>query len=91
MSISKQVRNKSLKKVKPEFNAQEIQVINCIKSGMDNCWAIQADTNMLITSVRRCLTNLDKRDVIFSIGQTYNAPTDSHVTRYKLIDAGLKV
>ena len=85
MKLTEQIRNESFKKSKPDFNKQELEIIHCIESGLTNAWQIENATNMLITSIRRALTNLDKRKVIQPIGKKYYTATKRTVTVYELV------
>lgn len=93
---TKQVRRKSYRQSQPSFNAQEQRVIECVKSGVDNAWAIAERERMIITSVRRALTNLsqekigrkkNRKRMLEAFDTIYYAPTDRRISRYKLINA----
>jgi transcription initiation factor IIE alpha subunit len=84
MKLTEQIRNESFKISKPDFNKQELEIIHCIESGLTNAWQIENATNMLITSIRRALTNLDKRNIIEPVGKFYFKPTQRKVTTYRI-------
>lgn len=95
MSLTRRVRKQSYAQSEPSFNAQEMRVINCVKSGRDNAWAIQADTGMLITSIRRALTNLsaeklkgkeNKKRVLEAFDTTEHKPTNRNISKYRVLN-----
>jgi len=85
MKLTEQIRNESFKKSKPDFNKQELEIIELIKQGFNDCWKINGQVNILITSIRRALTGLDKRKVIQPIGKKYYTATKRTVTVYELV------
>lgn len=53
--------------------------------GLKDAWSISNHTGELITSVRRCLTDLCKANEIEESGSVYNEQTKRTVTTYKVI------
>lgn len=84
MNYSTQTRYQSYIESKPKFKDQNEQVIDCIKIGLVDAWSIEANTNMLITSIRRSLTNLCKQGIIEESGTTFHKATNRSVTTYKI-------
>ena len=80
-------RNKidSYHESKQKFTDQEQQVLIQLNFGISDAWSISKQTGMLITSVRRCLTDLSDAGQITENGTVYNADTNRNVTAYKVI------
>lgn len=53
--------------------------------GISDAWSISKRTGMLITSVRRCLTDLSDAGQITENGTVYNEETNRNVTSYKVL------
>ena len=70
---------------KPKFTEQEQQVMIQLNFGISDAWSISKKTGMLITSVRRCLTDLSDAGQITENGTVYNEETNRNVTSYKVI------
>jgi len=86
MDIAKQTRNKSYAETRPHFNNQETQILIQINLGKKDAWSIAAATGIMITSVRRGLTDLCGKNIICDNGDTFNWETGRNVTTYKIID-----
>lgn len=85
MSITKEVRKESYEKSKPKFSSQERHILNCIKGGYTTAWEIHSNSfNMLITSIRRALSDLVKDDVIDVIGKRHHKATNRDESVYKI-------
>lgn len=78
-------RRESFIKSKPRFTEQEHQVMLQLNMGICDAWSIANKTGMLITSVRRCLTDLVSKAAIAEIGITFNAETQRNVTTYRTL------
>lgn len=87
--ITAQTRYESYLKSKPDFSNQNEQILDCIAIGLVDAWSISYNTNMLITSVRRALTNLCKDGIIEESGTTYHAGTNRNVTTFKIKESQL--
>ena len=90
-NIAEKNRKESYDKSKEQFSEQERYVLKCLALGYDHAWSIQEasrinphEKTMLITRVRRCLTNLVDKDVIYECGTVFYSPTERNVTRYKI-------
>ena len=90
MSISKKNKADSYSESRPKFTEQEQQVLIQLNFGISDAWSISKATGMLITSVRRCLTDLSDAGQITEIGTVYNAETNRNVTAYKVIHESKK-
>jgi len=79
-------RNKidSFNESKPKFTEQEQQVLIQLNCGISDAWSISKRTGMLITSVRRCLTDLSNAGQIAENGTVYNEETNRNVTAYRV-------
>ncbi len=84
MNYSTQTRYESYIESRPKFKDQNEQVIDCINIGLVDAWSISVNTNMLITSVRRALTNMRNDGLIEETGTTYHKGTNRNVTTYKI-------
>ena len=93
MNLAEQIRNESLKLSKDDFSEQERRVLACIRIGMDvgykklrHAWGIRdaLSYGMLITSVRRALSNLKADGEIEVDGTIHYDPTDRNVSLYKI-------
>lgn len=82
MSIAKNVRRKSLEESKPFFNNGEMIVLRHINMGYRDAWSISKKSGMLITSVRRALTDLHQGGAIVETATKYNEETQRSVTTY---------
>ncbi len=84
-------RSESFAKSKPRFTEQENQVILQLNMGIRDAWSIANKTGMLITSVRRCLTDLVSKGAIIESGTIFNTNTQRNVTAYsrKITEMGL--
>ena len=80
-------RNKidSYHESKQKFTDQEQTVLIQLNFGISDAWSISKRTGMLITSVRRCLTDLSDAGEITENGTVYNEETKRNVTAYKVI------
>jgi len=78
-------RRESYTKTKPRFTAQEEEVLRQLNMGINDAWSISNKTHMLITSVRRALTDLTTKGVVMESGTTFNAETNRNVTTYKVL------
>lgn len=85
MKITKQNKFDSYNESKPKFTEQEQQVMIQLNFGFTDAWSISKRTGMLITSVRRCLTDLSDAGEITENGTVYNEETKRNVTAYKVI------
>lgn len=85
MNLASQTRYESYLASRPKFETQEEQVLDAITNGLVDAWSISSVTGMLITSVRRALTNLKKDGKIVESGTTYHKGTERNVTIYKVI------
>jgi len=98
MSIQTEVRRESYEKAKPNFNEQERLVLECLVTGPQTAWEIRKmlmwvkQKEMLITSIRRTLTDLSKPDkkrgrgvIIEAIGKREGLPNGPKVTTYQII------
>lgn len=85
MKTAKQNKIDSYHESKPKFTEQEQQVLIQLNFGISDAWSISKATGMLITSVRRCLTDLSDAGQITENGTVYNAETNRNVTAYKVI------
>ena len=86
--IARHNRKESYDLSKPEFSEQEQIVMDHLAMGVNHAWLISKRTGLLITSVRRCLTNLyDKGEgVIKETGTVFNDDTKRNVTTYAIKD-----
>jgi len=75
---------------KQKFTEQEQQVLIQLNFGISDAWSISKQTGMLITSVRRCLTDLSDAGQITENGTVYNQETNRNVTSYKVIHESKK-
>lgn len=91
MSYAKQNRYSSYLQSESNFNNQESKVIDCLQSGINDAWSISSKTGMLITSVRRCLTDLKDRNEIQECGTMHNIFTNRNVTTYKIVSKQLSL
>lgn len=78
-------RRESFQKSKPKFTEQEHQVLMQLNMGLNDAWSISNKTGMLITSVRRSLTDLVSKGAIAEIGTTFNPETQRNVTTYRTL------
>ena len=85
MTTARKNKSDSYHESKPKFTEQEQQVIIQLNFGISDAWSISKQTGMLITSVRRCLTDLCSAGQITENGTVYNADTNRNVTAYKVI------
>lgn len=76
-------RNDSYSEAKYQFSQQEEEIMRQINMGYTDAWSISNKTGMLITSVRRALTNMTDSGILEESGSTYNAETNRNVTTYK--------
>lgn len=90
MKTAKQNKIDSYHESKPKFTEQEQQVLIQLNFGISDAWSISKQTGMLITSVRRCLTDLSDAGQIAENGTVYNAETNRNVTSYKVIHESKK-
>ena len=86
MEITKQNRDESFAETRPHFNKQETEILVQLNLGKTDAWSIASATGMLITSVRRALTDLCGKNIISESGNTFNWETGRNVTTYKIID-----
>ncbi len=86
MDIAKQTRNESLAETRPHFNKQESEILIQLNLGKTDAWSIASATGIMITSVRRALTDLCGKDIICEKGNIFNWQTGRNVTTYKIID-----
>lgn len=84
MNIARKNKTDSFHESKPMFTDQEQQVLVNINLGISDAWSIHKRTGMLITSVRRCLTDMAQRGEICENGTVYNEETKRYVTKYKI-------
>lgn len=82
MSIAKNVRRKSLEESKPFFNNGEMIVLRHINMGYRDAWSISKKSGLLITSVRRALTDMHQRGAIVETATKFNEETQRSVTTY---------
>lgn len=82
MSIAKNARRKSLEESKPFFNNGEMIVLRYINMGYRDAWSISKKSGMLITSVRRALTDLHQGGAIVETATKFNEETQRSVTTY---------
>ena len=85
MTTAKRNKADSYYESKPKFTEQEQQVLIQLNFGISDAWNISKTTGMLITSVRRCLTDLSDAGQITENGTVYNEETNRNVTSYKVI------
>ena len=85
MTTARKNKIDSYHESKPKFTEQEQQVLIQLNFGISDAWSISKTTGMLITSVRRCLTDLSDAGQITENGTVYNADTNRNVTAYKVI------
>lgn len=85
MKITKQNKLDSYNESKPKFTDQEQRVLIQLNFGISDAWSISKRTGMLITSVRRCLTDLSDAGQITENGTVYNEETNRNVTSYKVL------
>lgn len=78
-------RRESFVQTRPTFTEQEQQVMIQINMGVTDAWSISYKTGMLTTSVRRCLTDLVKKNAITENGTVYHAETNRNVTAYRTL------
>jgi hypothetical protein len=83
--IAQQNRINSFIESEPNFTPQERKVLICLNMGLTDAWSISNHTGELITSVRRCLTDLQQAGYIEETGSVYNEFTKRNVTTYKVI------
>lgn len=86
MTRSRQHRRESYQKTKPRFTEQENSVLLQLNMGLNDAWSISNKTGMLITSVRRSLTDLVTKGAIAEIGTTFNPDTQRNVTTYRTLN-----
>lgn len=84
MQTTKQIRKDSYEKSKENFSVQEREILHQIKCGRCDAWSISAHINMLITSVRRALNSLVKKNAIEVSGSAWNIGTERSVSKYKI-------
>ena len=82
MSIAKQNRLNSYYESESNFTPQEIKVMQCLEMGINDAWSISKHKNILITSVRRALTDLCNSKDIYESGTKFNEETQRTVTTY---------
>ena len=85
MTTAKRNKADSYHESKPKFTEQEQQVLIQLNFGISDAWSISKQTGMLITSVRRCLTDLSDAGQIAENGTVYNEETKRNVTAYKVL------
>lgn len=85
MNTSKKNKIDSFHESKMKFTEQEQQVLIQLNLGISDAWSIHKRTGMLITSVRRCLTDLSNAGQIAENGTVYNEETNRNVTAYKVL------
>ncbi len=85
MSIAKKNKRDSYDESKPKFTDQEQQVLIQLNFGFSDAWTIHRRTGMMITSVRRCLTDLCSAGVIAENKTVYNEDTKRNVTAYRVL------
>jgi hypothetical protein len=81
-TIAKQNRKSSFDNSVEYFGKQETEVLQCLEMGINDAWSIAAHKNLLITSVRRALTDLCQADYIYESGTKFNEETQRTVTTY---------
>lgn len=79
-------RRDSYNQTKPRFTEQEQQVLIQLNFGVTDAWSIHLRTGILCTSVRRCLTDLVKKNAIIETGTTHHAETNRNVTTYRTLN-----
>lgn len=84
-------RNESYHKSLDDFPGQDEIVLTCIRRGFNHAWGIAIQMNMLITSVRRSLTNLKNKGIICESGTVYYPQTKRNVTTYKIQQTQIKL
>jgi len=85
--VPTQVRKESYEKSKPKFSKQEQLILERIRIGQHTAWDIQSTSGMLITSVRRALNSLYKKDAIEVFGKVWHEETQRKTTYYRIKDA----
>jgi len=85
MNPARKNKTDSYHESKPKFTEQEQTVLIQLNFGISDAWSISKRTGMLITSVRRCLTDLSDAGEITENGTVYNEETKRNVTAYKVI------
>lgn len=85
MNTARKNKSDSYYESKPKFTEQEQTVLIQLNFGISDAWSISKRTGMLITSVRRCLTDLSDAGEITENGTVYNEETKRNVTAYKVI------
>jgi DNA-binding MarR family transcriptional regulator len=83
--IAKNNRLNSYYESESNFTPQELRVMQCLNMNITDAWSISAHTGIMITSVRRCLTDLQQAGYIEETGSVYNEFTKRNVTTYKVI------
>ena len=86
MNLTKQTRDESFAETRPHFNKQETEILIQLNLGKADAWSIASATGMLITSIRRGLTDLCSKNIICEKGNMFNWETGRNVTTYKIID-----
>ena len=76
-------RKDSYSEAKYQFSQQEEEIMRQINMGYTDAWSISEKTGMLITSVRRALTNMTDAGILEESGSKYHQGTDRNVTTYK--------
>jgi len=84
VSIAKTNRAKSYEKTKPHFNNGEMAVLRFINMGYKDAWSIHKQSGMLLTSVRRALTDMHQRGHLVETNTVFNAETGRSVTSYSI-------
>jgi len=85
MNTARKNKIDSFNESKPKFTEQEQQVLIQLNCGITDAWSISKRTGMLITSVRRCLTDLSDAGQIAENGTVYNEETNRNVTAYRVL------
>lgn len=83
MRISKKNKTDSYTESQPEFSHQEAMVLKLLDEGCSHAWAIAEHSSMLITSIRRALTMLERKKVIEQYDSVYWKETNRKVTAYR--------
>lgn len=83
MKISEKNRSESFKQSQPNFNEQEIRVLQQLNMGHTDARTIYLHTGIYLTSVRRALTDLEQAGHIQQMGKTKDQETGRNVTVYK--------
>lgn len=84
-NIAKANRLNSYYESESNFTPQELRVMQCLNMNITDAWSISAHTGIMITSVRRCLTDLQQAGYIEETGSIYKELTKRNVTTYKVI------